>query len=52
MIPGLIRILPKNLNILKVLNPEGKTTVRREYLLLRSSDFHYHTHQYFTRKGK
>jgi hypothetical protein len=43
--------LRKNRSILKRLSPEGKTTVRMEYLLLQGFDFRYHTHQYLTKKG-
>lgn len=43
--------LTKNRSILKHLNPEGKTTIRKEYLLLQGFDFRYHTHQYQTLKG-
>lgn len=44
-------ILRKNRSILKNLNPEGKTTVRKEYLVLQGFDFRYHTHQFQTRQG-
>lgn len=43
--------LRKNRSILKRLSPEGKTTVRKEYLVLQDFDFRYHTHQYLTRNG-
>ncbi len=44
-------ILRKNRSILKSLNPEGKTTLRKEYLVLQGFDFRYYTHQYQTRQG-
>lgn len=44
-------ILRRNRSILKSLNPEGKTTVRKEYLQLQGFDFRYYTHQYLTQKG-
>jgi len=43
--------LRKNRSILKSLNPEGKTTVWKEYLVLQGFDFRYHTHQFQTRQG-
>ena len=43
--------LRKNRTILKNLNPEGKTTIRKEYLVLQGFDFRYHTHLYQTRQG-
>jgi len=43
--------LRKNRSILKNLNPEGKTTVRKEYLMLQGFDLRYHTHQFQTRQG-
>jgi len=44
-------ILRKNRSILKNLNPEGKTTVRKDYLVVQGFDFCYHTHQFQTRQG-
>lgn len=44
-------ILKKNRRILKQLNPAGKTTLRRDYLLAHGFDFNYITHLYRTRKG-
>jgi len=35
-------ILRKNRSILKNLNPEGKTTVRKDYLVVQNFDFRYH----------
>ncbi len=42
------RILRRNRKILKQLSPEGKTTVRKEYLEKSDFDFKYHTHTYTT----
>ena len=44
-------ILRKNRSILKTLNPEGKTTVRKEYLVLQGFDLNYFTSHYKTQKG-
>ena len=43
------RILRRNRSILKNLSPWGKTTIRKEYLVLEGFDFRYYTHQYQTR---
>ncbi|KAA5538735.1 DUF2116 family Zn-ribbon domain-containing protein [Adhaeribacter rhizoryzae] len=45
------RTLRRNRSILKTLSPLGKTTTRREYLVLQGFDFRYFTHQYQTRQG-
>jgi hypothetical protein len=44
-------ILRKNRTILKTLNPMGKATVRKEFMLLGGFDFRYFTHLYPSRKG-
>lgn len=51
LILNLNRILRRNRSILKSLSPLGKTTTRREYLVLQGFDFRYHTHQYHTQQG-
>jgi len=51
LILNINRILRKNRSILKVLSPLGKTTTRKEYLVLQGFNFRYHTHQYQTQKG-
>jgi len=43
------RILRKNRSILKQFNPEGKTTIRKEYLDKLGFDFRYHTHDFLTK---
>mgnify|MGYP007017147467 CR=1 FL=1 len=43
------KILRKNRMILKQFNPEGKTTIRTEYLRKMGFDFKYHTHTYTTK---
>jgi len=43
--------LRKNRTILKQFNPEGKTTIRTEYLLKLGFDFRYHTHTYTTKNN-
>ncbi|MBC8321915.1 MAG: hypothetical protein H8E34_14495 [Bacteroidetes bacterium] len=45
------RILRRNRKILKQLNPEGKTTIRKEYLEKLNFDFKFHTHTYTTSLG-
>jgi predicted nucleic acid-binding Zn ribbon protein len=45
------RILRKNRSILKTLNPEGLTSVKKEYLSLQSFNFNYFTHLYTTKEG-
>ena len=42
------RILRRNRKILKQFNPEGKTTVRKEYLDKLKFDFKFHTHTFTT----
>jgi len=42
------RILRRNRKILKQFNPEGKTTVRKEYLKKLNFDFNFHTHTFTT----
>jgi len=42
------RILRRNRKILKQFNPEGKTTIRKEYLEKLNFDFKYHTHTFTT----
>ena len=51
MILDINRILRKNRSILKVSSPLGKTTTRREYLVVQGFDFNFFTHQYRTTKG-
>jgi len=43
------RILRHNRKILKQFNPEGKTTIKKEYLKKFDFDFRYHTHTYKTK---
>jgi len=45
------RILRRNRKILKQFNPEGKTTVRKEYLDKLKFDFKFHTHTFTTGHG-
>ncbi len=45
------RILRRNRTILKQFNPEGKTTVRKEYLHKLDFDFKFHTHTFTTGHG-
>jgi hypothetical protein len=42
------RILRRNRKILKQFNPEGKTTVRKEYLQKLDFNFDFHTHTFTT----
>ncbi len=42
------RILRRNRKILKQFNPEGKTTVRKEYLEKLNFNFSFHTHTFTT----
>ena len=51
LIAAINSTLRRNRSILKMLNPEGKTTIRKEYLVLQGFDFRYYTHQYHTRQG-
>jgi hypothetical protein len=43
------RILRMNRKILKQFNPEGKSTVRKEYLTKLGFNFNYHTHTFTTK---
>ena len=43
------KILRKNRKILKQFSPEGKTTIRIEYLNKMNFDFRFHTHTYLTK---
>lgn len=45
------RILRKNRSLLKKFNPEGKTTIRKEYLEKLGFNFTYHTHTVTTAAG-
>ncbi len=45
------KTLRKNRKILKQFNPEGKTTIRTEYLVKLGFDFRYHTHSYTTKNN-
>jgi len=45
------KILRRNRKILKQFNPEGKTTIRTEYLRKLDFDFRYHTHTYTTKNN-
>jgi hypothetical protein len=45
------KILRKNRTILKKFNPEGRTTVRKEFLKLEKFNFNYFTHNYTTKTG-
>jgi len=45
------RILRRNRKILKQFNPEGKTTVRKEYLDKLNFDFKFHTHTFTSKHG-
>lgn len=42
------KILRRNRKILKQFNPEGKTTIRREFLDKLGFEFSYHTHTHTT----
>lgn len=44
-------ILRKNRTILKQFNPEGKTTIRTEYLHKLGFDFRYFTHTFTSKKN-
>ena len=45
------QILRKNRMILRTINPEGKSTVRKEYLELSGFNFKYFTHKYEAKNG-
>lgn len=51
LIQDINRILRKNRSILKSIGPLGKTTTRKEYLVLLGFNFNYFTHQLSTQKG-
>ena len=42
------KVLKKNRNILKKLNPVGKSTVPKEFLVLQGFDFRFYTHIYIS----
>ena len=43
------KILRRNRKVLKQFNPEGRTTIRKEYLEKMDFDFRYHTHTFKTK---
>lgn len=45
------QILKTNRNILKRINPSGKTTIRKSYLLAHGFDFRFFTHIYKTKNN-
>ena len=45
------RVLRRNRKILRQFNPEGKTTVRREYLEKLNFNFKFHTHTFTSGQG-
>ena len=45
------RALRKNRMILKQFNPEGKTTIRKEYLTKMGFNFKYFTHEFTTKNN-
>jgi hypothetical protein len=45
------KTLRRNRKILQQFNPEGKTTIRTEYLLKLGFDFRYFTHTYTTKNN-
>ena len=49
---SLNRKLRQNWTILKSVNPEGKTTIRKEYLKAQGYDFRYFTNVYKTRSNR
>ena len=51
LILNINRILRKNRSILKSLSPLGKTTTRKEYLVIQGFDFRYYTHQFQARNS-
>jgi len=51
VIRSINQILKRNRDILKSLNPDGKTKVKFKTLLHNGFDFTYHTHTYETQKG-
>lgn len=48
LIVNINKALRKNRKILKQFNPEGKTTIRREYLEKLGFNFNFHTHTFTT----
>ena len=51
LIININKILRKNRKILKQFNPEGKTTIRTEYLHKLEFDFRYFTHTFTTKNN-
>jgi len=45
------RILRKNRTILRQINPQGKSTIRKDYLILQGFNFNYITHQYVAKNN-
>ena len=45
------RILRRNRKILKQFNPEGKTTIRKEYMVKLKFNFKFHTHTFASTRG-
>jgi len=45
------KTLRKNRKILKLLNPIGKTTVRKEYMTKLGFNFKFHTHTFITKNN-
>lgn len=45
------KILRRNRKILMQFNPEGKTTIRKEYLVKLGFNFNYHTHTFNTKNN-
>lgn len=46
------RMLKKNRTILSELNPDGKTTIKKNELIRKGFNFSYHTHSQTTRTGR
>ena len=46
------RILRRNWRILSILNPQGRSTLRKAYLMEQGYDFNYFTNIYRTKKGR
>lgn len=51
VVMGINKILRQNRNILKSLNPVGKTSVRIEYLNFQGFNFRFYTHTHKTSKN-
>jgi predicted nucleic acid-binding Zn ribbon protein len=51
MIIDINRLLRRNRKILKQFNPEGKTTIRKEYLEKLNFEFNFHTHTFTTKNN-